>query len=260
MELRIKSQHHLWSSLPPLLGQIQICFHWAFCRKFNSKQLLFEAFSDECYCNEIQTNQKWKNKNHTVKTAVQKLPKNIENIDILFCLIDMKRYSENIDALLSYRYIDITNLKSFRFKNKFEVCIKRKSFASFLWPLLKQGFSGRLSQFPFLEKLHIWMWTHMKFSLSSTSLWESSWWQTVTMNASFGLIWWGSMVSLSTYEMDYWEHHTVIPLLPIGSAVGCKVKTDNRKSIKKVLGHAYPTEPKDYEPHQHKAVLPSGWY
>ncbi len=39
--------------------------------------------------------------------AVEKLPKNIENIDILFCFIDMKRYFKNIDISISYGYIDI---------------------------------------------------------------------------------------------------------------------------------------------------------
>ncbi len=81
-----------------------VCFHWPFCTKFNSEQLLFEAFFDECYCSKTQTNQKWKNKNHTVKMAVKKLPKNIY---ILFCLIDMKRYFKNIDISISYCYIDI---------------------------------------------------------------------------------------------------------------------------------------------------------
>ncbi len=30
----------------------------AFCRKFNSEHISFEAFFDECYLNETQTNQK----------------------------------------------------------------------------------------------------------------------------------------------------------------------------------------------------------
>ncbi len=39
-----------------------------------------------------------KNKNYTVKIAVEKLSKNIENIYSLFCLIDMNRYFKNIDV------------------------------------------------------------------------------------------------------------------------------------------------------------------
>ncbi len=35
---------NLWRSLAPLLGEIEICLHWVFCRKFNLKQLLFAAF------------------------------------------------------------------------------------------------------------------------------------------------------------------------------------------------------------------------
>ncbi len=33
--------------------------------------------------------------------AVEKLPKNIENIDILFCHINMKQYFKNIDISTS---------------------------------------------------------------------------------------------------------------------------------------------------------------
>ncbi len=35
-----------WSPLVPLLGYIEICVQWDFCRKFNSTQLLFQAFFD----------------------------------------------------------------------------------------------------------------------------------------------------------------------------------------------------------------------
>ncbi len=62
----------------------------SFCWKFNSEQLLCEAFFD-------------------VSVSVTKLP---QNIDILFCLIDMKRYFKNIDTssdtAISYEYINIT--------------------------------------------------------------------------------------------------------------------------------------------------------
>ncbi len=37
---------NLWSFLVPLLEETNICVHWLFCRKFNARQLLFEAFSD----------------------------------------------------------------------------------------------------------------------------------------------------------------------------------------------------------------------
>ncbi len=43
--------------------------------------------------------------------AVEKFPINIEHIDILFCLIDMKRYFKNIDISILYWYIDITDVK-----------------------------------------------------------------------------------------------------------------------------------------------------
>ncbi len=37
----------IWQSLkplPPLRGETDICTHWVFCRKLNSKQFLFELF------------------------------------------------------------------------------------------------------------------------------------------------------------------------------------------------------------------------
>ncbi len=37
---------NLWSPLAPLLGKIEICVHWLFYIKFNSKQLLFGIFFD----------------------------------------------------------------------------------------------------------------------------------------------------------------------------------------------------------------------
>ncbi len=37
---------NLWSSLAPLLGKIDICAHWVFCRKLNSEQFLCETFFD----------------------------------------------------------------------------------------------------------------------------------------------------------------------------------------------------------------------
>ncbi len=55
-----------------------------------------------------------------LKTIVKKLLKNIENIDILFCLIDIKRYFKNIDILISYQcHIDIsTSLQGRRYSIK----------------------------------------------------------------------------------------------------------------------------------------------
>ncbi len=37
---------NFWSSLAPLLEEIDICAHWLFCLQFNDQQLLFEAFLD----------------------------------------------------------------------------------------------------------------------------------------------------------------------------------------------------------------------
>ncbi len=71
-----------------------------------------------------------KNKNHIKKMAVRKLPK---NIDILFYLIDMKRYFKNIDTL-TYRCIDITTA----------------SCDASLWPHSQQRVSFKL-----LLKLHL---------------------------------------------------------------------------------------------------------
>ncbi len=42
--LKYFKNDNLWTPLAPLLGEIQLCVHWVFCRKFNSKQLLYEAF------------------------------------------------------------------------------------------------------------------------------------------------------------------------------------------------------------------------
>ncbi len=37
---------NLWSPLAPLLREMEICFHWVFCRKSNSKQVYFNMFFD----------------------------------------------------------------------------------------------------------------------------------------------------------------------------------------------------------------------
>ncbi len=42
--LKFFKNDNLWTPLAPLLGEIQLCVHWVFCRKFNSEQLLYEAF------------------------------------------------------------------------------------------------------------------------------------------------------------------------------------------------------------------------
>ncbi len=37
---------NVWSLIPPLLGEIEICIQRVFCKKFNFGQLLLEAFFD----------------------------------------------------------------------------------------------------------------------------------------------------------------------------------------------------------------------
>ena len=57
----------LWSTIAPPLWKIEICSHKLFCRKFNSKQLLFEAFFDginiypQCWA--LKTNSENENQN-----------------------------------------------------------------------------------------------------------------------------------------------------------------------------------------------------
>ncbi len=43
---RILKTANFWSPLAPLLKWTEMCFHWAFSRKFNFAQLSFEGFFD----------------------------------------------------------------------------------------------------------------------------------------------------------------------------------------------------------------------
>ncbi len=44
--LKYFKNDNLWRRLAPFLREIKICIHRVFCRKLNSEQFFFEAFSD----------------------------------------------------------------------------------------------------------------------------------------------------------------------------------------------------------------------